>query len=170
MTSEPTTTMRLKTPKPMPAKSSSGRRKGRGHNKDAAEQDRDDKPLTKTWRSGDFHEIPNPRPPYNGLEISAEYEMDEGGKLSETKVTFTDYTYAANGVVVTIDPLTLGDWVDIPQSGDDTDDKPKSSVTGQVKVDCESNGKFLRVHLNYGLPPGREEIGFIFAFEQTPEE
>lgn len=116
------------------------------------------KPVTKVWKSGDFLDTPRNAPPYNGLEITGTYTPDADGTVDRVKVTFTDYTLVKDGLSSVIPALTVGDgWTDVPPAaGDDF------TVVGQVRIQVEPNGRFLRIRLSYGRSHVRDELGFIF--------
>lgn len=145
------------------------------------------KPIQQVWHSGDFRKTPRSLPPYNGLKITADYTLGATGQFEFVKVTFTDHTNVKSGLSSTIDKLFTGDdWTPVPkpESSKPTKDsqpdtakgtppadpsKPSDfTVKGHVKISSEPNGKFLRLRLKSGLPPGFQQLGFIMRLTPPP--
>lgn len=139
-------------------------------------------PVQQVWKSGDFRKVGRSAPPYNGLEITADYTLDGSGGFDAITLTFTDYTKAEAGHSSTLDALRIGDgWVRVPKPADTQqpassatippaaqNDGPLFTVHGDVMIAAESNGKVLRMRLTSGLPPGRQELGFIMDLSHPP--
>ncbi|WP_271952480.1 hypothetical protein [Ruegeria faecimaris] len=150
--------------------------------KDDADKKDSLKPIKQVWQSGDFHKTGRNKPPYNGLQISVQYKVDDAGKFEDVTVTFTDYTYSKDGVSSKIQALAVSDgWVEVPKpakpkSSSDTKastskgDKGKTdfTVVGHVKISGEPDGKFLRLRLKSGLEPGFQQLGFIMRLSPPP--
>lgn len=123
-------------------------------------------PVLRVWTSGDWHTVARSSAPFNGLKISAEIGIGE--VPGDVKVTFDDYTCDKDGVSTTIPKITGSDgWVDVPQPAKKDNTSRKFTVTGQVCIQSEVNGRFLWIKLSYGLQTmERDEIGFIFSVDQ----
>jgi hypothetical protein len=153
-------------------------------------------PVELTWTSGDFRPSPQSKPPYNGLKIVVNFTPTSDGQIDFIKVTFTDYTYVEKGESTVIPKLYTSDsWVAVPQpksapsggksktsgaksasaaskSGSSTKKPvapaPTFSVVGHVKIASEVNGRFLRLRLKSGMPPGRQQLGYIMRLAPDP--
>lgn len=120
---------------------------------------------TQVWKSGDWRPTSLNKPPYNGIKIEGTPKYDARNHLLSVQVVFIDYTYDPQGLTSELSELTREDrWVSIPFS--DRASLPVEgtfTIKGEVRLESEFTGVYLRIHLTYGLE-SREELGFIMCF------
>jgi hypothetical protein len=135
---------------------------------------------TQIWYSGDWRNVAQKKPPYNGIKITASPAYDEKNKFVSVDVNFTDYSYSESGISSNIPDLNLSESrVVIPEvlsqpasTSDSTPEpNPDFTIKGEVALEIQTSGLYLSIKLAYGIKEHvREELGYILKFESTDIE
>lgn len=140
-----------------------------------ADDGREEEIIRRDWKSGDYREDGDDNP-VSGVEIRVHLtirEDSETGKVrvAAMRVEFFDYT-AGGGQSEISDLSSDAGWAKIPPAEGQSEAYPNGqnfSISGDVKIQQELNGSFLRVRFSYATDPSgktrRDERGFILGLD-----